>query len=75
MPIINKLARMQQQNIRDYAQNSDSFCFFNLLTSDDLLDTVERLLPEHRERDYPPTETLSMFFAQFMNKAARNKRS
>jgi hypothetical protein len=67
MPIINKLARIRKQNIRDYAQDSDSFCFFNVLTSDDLLNTVEYLLPEHRERDYPPTETLSMFLAQSMN--------
>ena len=67
MTIINKLANIRKQNIRDHAQNSDSFCFFNLLTSDDLLETVEHLLPEHRERDYPPTETLSMFLAQSMN--------
>ncbi|MFT6791255.1 MAG: hypothetical protein ACJA04_000455 [Cellvibrionaceae bacterium] len=33
----------------------------------DLLDKVEELLPEHRERQFPPTETLSMFLAQAMN--------
>lgn len=67
MSIINKFSDIQKKNIRECAQNSDSFCFFNLLTSDDLLETVERLLPAHRERDYPPTETLSMFLAQSMN--------
>lgn len=67
MTIINKFARIKKKNIRDHAQNSDSFCFFNLLTSDDLLETVECLLPEHRERDFPPTETLSMFLAQSMS--------
>jgi hypothetical protein len=64
MSIINNVTRIRQQNIRDSVKNSDSFSFFNLLTSDDLLDTVEGLLPEHREREYPPTETLSMFLAQ-----------
>jgi len=38
-----------------------------LLTSPELLSTVEELLPEHRERLYPPTETLSMFLAQALN--------
>jgi hypothetical protein len=37
------------------------------LTSPELLSTVEELLPEHRERLYPPTETLSMFLAQALN--------
>lgn len=33
-----------------------------------MLSTVEDLLPEgHRERQFPPTETLSMFLAQAMN--------
>ena len=36
-------------------------------TADALFDKVEALLPEHRERLYPPTETLSMFLAQAMN--------
>jgi len=50
-----------------YRENSNSYGFFNLLTSDALLDRVEALLPEHRERLYPPTETLSMFLAQAMS--------
>jgi hypothetical protein len=37
---------------------------FNPLTGPRLLDEVEALLPEHRERLFPPTETLSMFLAQ-----------
>jgi hypothetical protein len=41
-----------------------------VLTSDALLDKVEELLPEHRERLYPPTETLSMFLAQAMSAPA-----
>lgn len=38
--------------------------FFNILTSPELIDTTEALLPEHRERLYPPTVTLSMFMRQ-----------
>lgn len=35
-----------------------------MLTSLELLDPLEDLLPDHRERLYPPTGTLSMFLAQ-----------
>lgn len=67
MSIISKLAKKQQQAIQQRAQKSDSYSFFNLLTSPQLLSSVESLLPEHRERLYPPTETLSMFMAQALN--------
>ena len=67
MPINNKLAQHQQQKIQHYAQNSDAYSFFNLLTSPELLSTVEALIPEHRERQFPPTETLSMFLSQALN--------
>lgn len=60
-------SRHQQQRIRNYQHRCDSYHFFNALTSNELLDTVEALLPEHRERLYPPTETLSMFLAQGMS--------
>ena len=40
--------------------------FFNLLTSPDLLETVETSLPEYRERHYPPTVALSMFLGQVL---------
>ena len=67
MFINNKLAQCKQQRIQDYAHNSDVYSFFNLLTGPELLDTVEALLPEHRERLFPPTETLSMFLAQTLS--------
>jgi hypothetical protein len=67
MSISSKLAKKQQQTIQERAQNTDSYGFFNLLTSPELLSTVENLLPEHRERLYPPTETLSMFMTQALN--------
>jgi len=38
--------------------------FFNVLTGPELLEKTEGLLPEHRERQYPPTVTLSMFLKQ-----------
>jgi hypothetical protein len=55
--------------LKKYQSNSNSYSFFNLLTSDALFNKVEELLPEHRKRLYPPTETLSMFLAQTMNDA------
>jgi len=57
----------QQRRIRNRASSSDSYDFFNMLTSPELLDQVEVLLPDHRERLYPPTETLSMFLAQALS--------
>ena len=57
----------QPARISAHRTQCNTFSFFNLLTSDALLDTVERLLPTHRERLYPPTETLSMFLAQALS--------
>lgn len=56
-----------QRRVRSHAHNSDAYAFFNLLTSAELLDEVESLLPAHRERLFPPTETLSMFLAQALS--------
>ncbi len=38
--------------------------FFNVLTSPELIEMTESLMPKHRERLYPPTVTLSMFLQQ-----------
>lgn len=57
----------QQKRIRQHLQNTDSYRFFNILTGPELLGKVESLLPEHRERLFPPTETLSMFLAQALS--------
>ena len=59
--------RAQQQRVRSQVRNSDSYAFFNLLTGPELLDKVESVLPQHRERRFPPTETLSMFLAQALS--------
>ncbi len=53
---------IQSQRIESHCQST-----FNLLTSDILLDEVEKRLPEHRERLFPPTETLAMFVAQALS--------
>ena len=57
----------QHRAIRARANDSDAYAFFNLLTGPELFDKVESVLPPHRERRYPPTETLSMFLAQALN--------
>lgn len=57
----------QQRRVRSHVENSDPYAFFNLLTGSELLGEVESLLPEHRERRFPPTETLSMFLAQALS--------
>ena len=57
----------QQRRVQRHAHNSDAYSFFNLLTGAELFDKVESLLPEHRERLFPPTETLSIFLAQALS--------
>jgi len=64
---INCFAKPQQHRIKHYAATSDAFNFFNQLTSPELFETLELTLPDHRERLFPPTETLSMFLAQALN--------
>jgi hypothetical protein len=67
MSINSKINRSQQQRIQQHAKNTESYEFFNVLTSPELLSQMDDLLPEHRERCYPPTETLSMFLAQALS--------
>ncbi len=54
----------QQNKISNYSNTLNALSFFNQLTSDQLFEHVESLLPEHRERTFPPTETLSLFLSQ-----------
>ena len=63
----HKCTKFQQSFTQKFRQESAPHTFFNLLTSEGLLSVVEDSLPEHRERCFPPTETLSMFLAQAMN--------
>jgi len=60
-------AAQQRRRVLSRAENTDAHGFFNLLTGPQLLDDVEELLPDHCERLFPPTETLSMFMAQALS--------
>ena len=57
----------QQRRLAKQAQKIDANHFFNLLTGPQLLEVVEAQLPEHRERQFPPTLTLAMFLGQVMS--------
>src|SRR5690606_559898 len=57
----------QQQRARRLAASTDVDTFASLLSRPDLLDCIEVLLPRHRERLFPPAETLSMFMAQALS--------
>jgi len=61
-----QIARAEQQcrQVRKVAASTNPDAFFDLLTDPALLDFVDERLPRHRERLYPPTQTLSMFLAQ-----------
>lgn len=59
--------RRLKKQARKVAKKIDSRVFFNFLTSPQLLEPLERLLPEFRERLYPPTETLAMFLGQVLS--------
>ena len=63
----NSRSRKQQRCVAKQAQKVSASHFFNLLTDPQLLETVEALLPEHRERKYPPTLSLSMFLGQALS--------
>lgn len=62
-----KLCQIQRQRVQKQSGKMNSYEFFNLLKSPDLFDVLEAHLPAHRERQYPPTETLSMFLSQAMS--------
>ncbi len=56
----------RRRSIGRRARSTEAVEFFNVLTSPQLLQMTEALLPEHRERLYPPTVTLSMFMRQVL---------
>jgi len=62
-----QLRSRQRRTLRRHVRETDAHAFFDLLTDEATLDPVERLLPTHRERLLPPTETLAMFMAQALN--------
>ncbi|PLC47863.1 IS4 family transposase [Pollutimonas subterranea] len=68
---MNRNARSRQQQhrkgIERRVRSTEAVEFFNILTDEALLETVEALSPVHRERLYPPTVTLSMFMQQTLD--------
>ncbi len=56
-------AKYINRNVREV----EAVDFFNLLTGPELLEMTDSLLPEHRERLYPPTLALSMFMGQVLS--------
>jgi DDE family transposase len=63
----SRRATIEQQQIRRRLGQSDVYTFFNVLTGPELFDPLEALLPAHRERLFPPTETLAMFLRQALS--------
>ena len=59
--------RHVRKQVQKVARQVDSMSFFNLVTGPDLLGELEALLPEYRERKYPPTVTLAMFLGQVLS--------
>jgi hypothetical protein len=68
--LIDRNVRFRRQQHRDRIHRqvgeTDALDFFNILTGPELLQITEAHLPEHRERLYPPTVTLSMFLRQVL---------
>lgn len=60
-------ANPRHGRIQHYVAQSSAVDFFNLLTAPEFFDQLEAGLPPHRERLFPPTETLSMFLAQALS--------
>jgi hypothetical protein len=67
MRVTDKSPKNQQKRLADHVRATDCYSFFNVLTGHELLDVVEAQLPEHRERFYTPTVTLSLFMTQVLS--------
>jgi hypothetical protein len=61
------VSEKRAKNIKRSVRKIAAVDFFNLLTGPELLEMTDSFLPEHRERLYPPTVTLSMFMMQALN--------
>ena len=60
---------VSQQQVRQIGrrlEQADSMDFFNLITGPELLEVLESLMPEYRERKFSPTVTLAMFLGQIL---------
>jgi Transposase DDE domain len=61
------VSKQQAREISRRVRQVDSMDFFNLITGPELLEPLEALLPEYRERKYPPTVALAMFLGQVLS--------
>ena len=61
------LSQQHAKQISRRVREVEAVDFFNLLTGPELLEMTDSMLPEHRERLYPPTFALSMFMGQVLN--------
>lgn len=59
-------SQQHRERISRQIRQAGAVDFFNILTGPELLDMTDAHLPEHRERLYPPTVTLSMFMKQVL---------
>ena len=66
-PRSTRQQRHVRKQVQKVARQVDSMSFFNLVTGPDLLGELEALLPEFRERKYPPSVTLAMFLGQVLS--------
>ena len=57
----------QRKRIERRARSVEAMEFFNVLTNQEMLETVDALSPPHRERLYPPAVALSMFMRQALD--------
>jgi hypothetical protein len=60
-------SHIQARRVQNRCSQKNYIDVFNAITCDALLPVVESLLPEHRERLFPPTETLAMFVSQALS--------
>jgi len=58
--------QQHREGIQQRIHDQHAVDFFNILTGPQLLELTDAYLPEHRERLYPPTVTLSMFIKQVL---------
>jgi len=59
--------QQRQREVSKTSRQTKAVDFFNVLTGPMLLELTDGLLPEHRERLYPPTVALSMFIKQSLD--------
>lgn len=57
----------QRNRIDKLKERTDAVSIFNILTGPELFDVLQSHLPEHRERNFPPTVTLAMFINQVLD--------